>query len=125
MTNEEIELIKKRKLLELQKKIIAKKIRKSEETRRPDFYNIFLDSLSESGRDMFERALKQYSNTAKQLGASLGKLIYSGKIRKSLTADDIYWIFYELGYPIHIETRIVYKKRGETKSISELLREEE
>ncbi len=123
MSDDELELIKKRKLLELQKKLL-KKTRKKEEVTTPDFYSLFLSSLTDDGREMFGKALDQYGDDAAKIGESIGRLIYAGRIRGRLTAEHIYWIFRELGMPIRVETRIVYKKGREVKSISDLLKED-
>ena len=124
MGEDEIELIKKKKLLELQKKLLRKKLEKNTE-KVPDFYSLFLSSLTSDGREMFDKALDQYGDAAARIGESIGRLIYAGRIRGRLDAEQIYWIFRELGMPIRVETRIVYKKGGEVKSISEMLREED
>jgi len=122
--DDELELIKRRKLLELQRRLLEKAKKKAEPA-KPDFYSLFLSSLTEDGRRMFGLALDQYGDAAARVGESIGRLIYAGRVRGRLGAEEIYWIFRELGMPIRVETRIVYKKRGEVKSISEMLREEE
>lgn len=110
-------------LLELQRQALRQSAPKQE--KRADFLSVFISSLTEDGREMFDRAVKQYGDAAKKVGEKLGMLVYAGRIRGKLTAETVYWVFYELGMPIRLETRIVYKKGGEVKSISEMLREEE
>lgn len=124
MGEDEVELIKRRKLLELQKRLLKKKQGESVE-KAPDFYSLFLSSLTSDGREMFDKALDQYGDAAAKIGEDIGRLIYAGRVRGRLNAEQIYWIFRELGMPIRVETRIVYRKGGEVKSISEMLREEE
>ncbi len=121
--DDELEIIKRRKLLELQKRLLEK-TKKKAEPEKPDFYSLFLSSLTDDGREMFGKALDQYGDAAARVGESIGRLIYAGRIRGRLGAEEIYWIFREIGMPIRLETRIVYKKRGEVKSISDMLKEE-
>ncbi|AKG38005.1 hypothetical protein MA03_00015 [Infirmifilum uzonense] len=116
----DLEIIKKRMLLEMQRKMLEKELKKAE----PDYYSIFLKYLTDDGRIMFEKAVEQYSDTAKKIGEKLGKLFYSGRLREKLNAEAVYWIFYEIGLPIRLETKIVYKKGREYKSISDVLKEE-
>ncbi len=123
MVDDEVEIIKRRKLLELQRRLLEKS-RKKAEPAKPDFYSLFMSSLSDDGKEMFRRALEQYGDAAARVGESIGRLIYAGRVRGPLGAEEVFWIFRELGMPIRIETKIVYKKRGEAKSISEMLREE-
>lgn len=118
----DIELIKRRMLLKMQKKLLEKKEVKKKE---PDYYSIFLEHLTEDGKMMFEKAVEQYGDTAKNIGEKLGRLFYSGRLKGEMNAETVYWVFSEIGLPIRIETKIVYKKGGEAKSISEMLKSEE
>ncbi len=117
----DLEIIKKRMLLEMQRKILEKEIKRSE----PDYYALFMEHLTEDGKLMFEKAIKQYGETAKKVGEKLGRLYYLGRLRGRMDAETVYWVFSEIGLPIRLETRIVYKKGGEVKSISDMLKEEE
>jgi len=121
---DELRLLRMRKLLELQKRKLLEEARRKE-SKDPDPYSIFLKLLTSDGKKLFENALSQYPLQAKKIGETIGKLYLLGKIRGRLDANFIYGIFYELGFPIRLETKIVYKKRGEVKSISEMLKEEE
>lgn len=121
---DELELLKMRKLLELQKRMLESKGRRKEDT-APDPYRAFYQHLTPDGREMFERALRQYSGIARRVAISIGRLYLVGRLRGLLNSETVYGIFYELGYPIRIETRIVYKKGREVKTISELLKEED
>ncbi|MEZ0345385.1 MAG: hypothetical protein ABWK01_02390 [Infirmifilum sp.] len=117
----DLELIKKRMLLEMQKRMMEKEVKRAE----PDYYNVFLGNLTDDGRVMFEKAVEQYGDTARKIAEKLGRLYHIGRLRGKLDAEAVYWIFSEIGLPIRLETRIVYKKGGEYKSISEILKEEE
>ncbi|ABL77710.1 hypothetical protein Tpen_0300 [Thermofilum pendens Hrk 5] len=119
----DIELIKRRMLLEMQKKMLAKEAKREPE--RINYYEVFVSHLTDDGKEMFGKALEQYGEVARKIGEKLGYLFHTGRITGSLDASTIYWIFQEAGLPIRLETRIVYKKKGEVKSISDLLKEEE
>lgn len=122
MENEEDILLRKM-MLDIQRKLVAKSSPKKEE--KIDYSKVFLENLSEDGKEMFERALKQYSDAALKIAEILGRLIIEKKVTGPFDAEAVYGIFEELGLPIRIETKIVYKKKGKIKSISELIREEE
>jgi len=121
-TDDDLEILKMRKLLELQKKMLLSKSKKMEKQPTIDFSSLFYKSLTDDGREMFEKAKAQYPALAERVANEIGKLIYFGRIRGMLDSQVIYGIFYELGYPIRIQTKIVYKKKGKVKSISELIR---
>ncbi|MCD6562598.1 MAG: hypothetical protein J7K23_01625 [Thermoproteales archaeon] len=120
-TNDELELLKMRKLLELQKKLLMNKT-KTTEKKDIDLYSLFYSNLTESGRKMFNLAKSQYPTIAEKIAKEIGRLLYLGRIQGKFDDQTIYGIFYELGFPIRIETKIVYKKKGEVKSISELIK---
>lgn len=121
--SDDIELIKRRMLLEMQRRMLHQAAPRQE--RKVDYLVVFTSSLTEDGQEMFKRAVDQYGDMAKKVGEKLGMLIHSGRVKGTLDAEAVYRIFYELGMPIRLETRIVYKKGGEVKSISEMLREKE
>lgn len=121
MASEE-DIVKRRLLLNMQRRILAKQV-KSEIRKQPDYYTVFMENLSEDGKQMYSKALEQYPSIAPKIAEAIGKLYTEGKMQGVLDAEVIYGIFQEMGFPIRIETRVVYKKRGEVKSISELLKE--
>lgn len=120
MSSEE-ELLKRRLMVELQRKLIAKQLKREPE--KPDYVSIFLKHLSEDGREMFNKAMEQYPDVARKVAETLGKLYHEGRLEGVMDAETVYGLFEEVGFPIRIETKIVYKKKGEVKSISELLKE--
>ncbi len=120
MSHEE-ELLKRRLMLELQRKMLAKQMKRDVE--KPDYTSVFLKHLSDDGKEMFNLAMNQYPDIAQRVAETLGKLYYEGRLEGILDAETVYGIFEEIGYPIRLETKIVYKKKGEVKSISDLLKE--
>lgn len=119
--NEE-EFLKRRMMLELQRRMFAKAAK--QQAQAPDYRSLFLRNLTESGKEMYRRAEGQYPTIAPKVAEAVGRLYAQGRLHGALDAEAVYGIFMELGYPIRIETRIVYKKRGEVKTIGELLKEE-
>lgn len=117
----DLELIKRRMLAEMQKKLLENETKR----REPDYYSVFLEHLTEDGKAMFEKALEQYGNTAKTIGEKLGRLYSLGRLQGRMNAGSVFWVFSEIGLPIRIEAKIVYKKGGEVKSISEMLKKED
>jgi len=117
----EEEILLRKMALSIQRKLISRQ--QSEE--KVDYLKVFLDNLSEDGKEMYKRALDQYPNVAPKIAEALGRLRESGKITGPLDSETIYYIFMEAGYPIRIETKIVYKEKGKVKSISEVLKEKE
>lgn len=115
--------MKRRLMAEIQRKLLAKQTKQEE--KKPDYVAVFLQHLSSDGRRMFDIAAEQYPEVARKVAETLGRLFHEGRLSGVLDAETVYGIFEELGYPIRIETRIVYKKKGEVKTISELLKEKD
>ncbi|RLE63663.1 MAG: hypothetical protein DRJ38_06960 [Thermoprotei archaeon] len=122
MEDKDLELLIKRKMIELQKRALLEE-KKKEVKRSP--WDIVKPYLTSSGEEMLEKAKSQYPRVSEYVIRELAKLVLMGRLREKLNAEDIYAIFYNLGFPIRIETRIVVKRKGKVKSISELLKEEE
>ncbi|MEM1509035.1 MAG: hypothetical protein QXY49_06275 [Thermofilaceae archaeon] len=117
----EEELLKKKIMIKMQRKLLSLEAKR--ETKQDDFQQVFLSHLSEDGKEMYEKALAQYPSVAPKIAEEIGRLFVLGRLTGTFDAETVYGIFQELGYPIKLETRLVYKKKGETKSISELLKE--
>jgi len=122
--SDELDLLKRKKLIELQKKVLLESIkREKKSTSRAieptEFVRKYFVGRAE---EVFDKALSQYPAVAKYVAHQLTKLILAGKITK-IDGVTLYEIFRALGYPIRLETRIVYRAKGRVKTLSELLKE--
>lgn len=121
--DEELEYLIRKKALELQKRMLLR--REVEEPKRVDPQSLVERYLTDDGREMLEKAREQYPRICDIVVSELARLIAVGRIDRKLDAVDVFNIFKSLGYPIRVETKIVIKRRGEEKSVSEILREED
>ncbi len=124
MEDKDLELLIKRKMLELQKRALTEKKKEAREAKY-NHWDIVKPCLTSGGEEMLLKAKSQYPKVAEYVVRELAKLVLTGRLREKLDAEDIYAIFYHLGFPIRIETKIVVKRKGKVKSISELLKEED
>jgi len=122
--SDELDLLKRRKLIELQRKILLESAKREKKPTREEIDPIEFIREHFVGRanEVFSKALSQYPVIAKYVAHQLAKLIMAGKIDK-IDGVTLYEIFRALGYPVRLETKIVYKSRGKVKTLSELLRE--
>ena len=123
----ELEYLKRKKLLEMQKHLLLDKAaeiqheRKEEQnTRNPkDILNtIFTDDAWK----MWYIAEQQYPQASEEVTKALTALIEAGKIQEKVTGEQVYWLFKQLGFPIRIETKIRIFEGGELKSLADKLR---
>ncbi|RLE81950.1 MAG: hypothetical protein DRJ51_02720 [Thermoprotei archaeon] len=121
--SEDEELIMRRKLLELQRKVLLSKARVEESKSLEDPRELLNKSLTEKAKEVLKYAEMQYPKLTEYVIRELARLIVQGRIKGEIDGYTVLYIFRELGYPIRLPTRIVVKRKGETKSITEYLKE--
>ena len=124
MTDEDLELraLKLRKLMRLAA-LKAEKERQPE--RRLSFeeaMKILKEYLEDRGDEVLEAALEQYPEQAKRVAMMLAEKIARGELRRKLSGGALMSLFEYLGMPVKLRTKILYYKKGEYKSIADLLR---
>lgn len=121
MSDLELEAIKLKKLRELQRRIIN---HKTQQIKEEDPLKIVEGILVGRGREVLEAAYSQFPDAAKMVVEYLAKLVKEGKLRGTLTGEELYSIFKSLGLHVKLETRIVFKEHGKVKSLIEKLKED-
>lgn len=122
--SDELDLLKRKKLIELQRKMLLRNLKKEEQAMKKPINPIEFIRRRFVGRanEVFDKALSQYPTVAKYVAYQLMKLVLAGKVDK-IDGVTLYEIFKALGYPVRLETKILYKAKGKTKTLSELLKE--
>ncbi|MEM0223444.1 MAG: hypothetical protein QXJ99_03470 [Thermofilum sp.] len=83
---------------------------------------IVKENLVERGDEVLDAALEQYPEQAKKIVMILAEKIIKGEIGQKIRGSALMSLFDYLGMPIKLRSRILYYKKGEYKSIEELLR---
>ncbi|RLE92726.1 MAG: hypothetical protein DRN04_09335 [Thermoprotei archaeon] len=117
-----LELLRKKKLLELQMKLLEKQLREKEPKISPK--KILESVLTPKAKEILREARRQYPEATERVIEILANYVVEKGIKK-IDGVTLYNIFLNLGLPVRIETKIVYKSRGEVKSIRELLKNKE
>jgi len=123
--DEELELLKHRMLKEL----MQRRLREEEQRRRraeaaeEDPRSIVASHLVGRGLEVLEAAEAQYPQLAAAVVRELARLIKQGKVKESITGEELYSIFLSLGARVRLPTKIYYEKRGERKGLSDLIKE--
>lgn len=127
--DEELELWKRKRLLEMRKRLLIKRAEETAEKgeageKRAGGPREALNSVF-VGRawEVWRAAEQQYPSLTSKLEAALAELIRSGRLRGPVSGEELYWLFRRLGVMVRLETRIRILERGELKSIAEKLRE--
>ena len=81
--------------------------------------------LADRGDEVLEAALDQYPDQARKIVMILARMILAGRIAGNIGGEALLSIFEQLGMPIKLRTKILYYKKGEYKSIADLVKREE
>ena len=122
--DKELELLKKKRLEEMQKNLTFQK--KNEETpssekKQPTPREYVLSKLGYRGQVVLQNAEYQYPNESKIVIEKLGELIASGEINEELDGGKLLLLFRSVGLNIRMETKINVEKDGKFVSLSDKL----
>jgi len=81
--------------------------------------------LADRGDEVLKAALDQYPDQARKIVIILARMILAGRIAGKISGEALLSIFEQLGMPIKLRTKILYYKKGEYKSIADLVKREE
>lgn len=117
----ELELIKMRKLAQLQRRMMKHK--KSEEGVKKSPEEILNKWLTGKAVEVLRYAKEQFPLVTGRIVRVLARFVEEGKVKESISGYDIYRLFYDLGYHIRLPVKIYYERKGERKPLSELFKE--
>jgi DNA-binding TFAR19-related protein (PDSD5 family) len=127
-TDKELDYLKRKKLLELRKRLIEKQIADSQKQKQKEQQpkkpiDILKTIFGENAWDVWRIAEQQHPKTTKTVANTLVTLLKAGKIREKITGEQISSLFTQLGVPLRFKTKIRIFEGGELKTIADKLRE--
>ncbi|MEM2094463.1 MAG: DNA-binding protein [Candidatus Bathyarchaeia archaeon] len=122
--DEDLNLIKRRRLLELQKRALLQQAQKtsSKEERPKQPEEVLKELLIERAWEVMEAAKIQYPQVADEVSKAIVTAWTTGRLREKITGEQLHWLFRSMGYPVRLRTQIRFIEDGEAKSIAEKLR---
>jgi DNA-binding TFAR19-related protein (PDSD5 family) len=118
-----LDLLKRRKFIELSKKFALKETKSKESSDKLEDPKAVLQKiLINRGLEVLEAAESQYPEVTSQIEKLMSELILSGKIKESITGEQLYWFFNRLGINVRLNTKIRFLEHGELKTLGEKLR---
>lgn len=122
MTDTELDRLRKRKLLQMQKRFLkkGKTIRKEEET-----WTLLNQVFIDRAWEVFKAAKLQYPEEMKRIEDVLVQLISERKIREKISGEELYSFFHQLGLRVELKTHIRFMEHGKLKSLEEKMKEKE
>ena len=119
MSDEELERLRRQKLLQLRKLLTKKEEKKEGEKNKSDLLNrIFVGR----GLEVFNATKAQYPQIAERLRNVLFQLFSSGRI-KQVSGEELYYLLRKMGLRIRLKTKIRIKEHGKIKSLEEKMKE--
>ncbi len=122
----ELNLLMKKKYLEIQRKLMAKTLKEkesSEESKAPDYESIVKNALDSSGLRVLSALKSQYPYEARAIINALGKAIVDRKIPAEISGGELYQLLLSLGIRVRLDTKIYVERKGRVKEFSEYLRD--
>ena len=123
--DEELERIKRRRMLELQRRMLREeKVEEEPEKPAEPTPREILDVMF-SGRawEVYETAKIQYPTVMPQVEQALVEGIKSGKIQDRIDGESLFVFLRQLGLNVRLNTSIRYKEHGELKTIGQRIKE--
>lgn len=119
MSDSELDTIRRRKLLEFQKKFAARENGAETQNAEEVLNRIFRDRAWE----VFNTANQQFPQAMGRVKELLVKVASSGQI-KEVTGEELYLFLADLGLRVRLNTKIEFASHGELKSLADKLKEE-
>lgn len=83
---------------------------------------IIREYLADRGDEILEAALEQYPEEARKVVQAIAKKIVRDGFKGKISGEALLSIFEYLGMPVKLKTKILYYKKGEYKSIADLIK---
>jgi len=121
--DKELELLKKRRLAEMEKNIAFKKIQEQTPSINLQINprEILVKNLGYRGLEVLKAAESQYPSESKIIIDKLGELLSSGEIDEEIDGGKLLAVFRSVGINVRMQTKINIEQDGKFVSLSEKL----
>lgn len=122
MAEEELQALRRKKLIELQKKALAKREAKPiAEAASPDL--ILKKVLVGRAWEILHAARNQYPDVMPKVEEAIARLVREGRFVGRIGGEELYSFLRYLGLAVRLETRIRVLESGELKTLADKLKE--
>lgn len=121
--DKELELLKKRRLAEMEKNIAFKKTQEQTHSKviQSNPREILVKNLGYRGLEVLKNAESQYPAETKIIVDKLGELLSSGEIDEEIDGGKLLALFRSVGINVRMQTKINIEQDGKFVSLSEKL----
>lgn len=119
---DELERLKQRKLMELQRRLLKKKELpvQSDEPSHEEVLDRFFHGRA---WEVYNAARAQFPKVMPQVEKVLVEAIEAGKINRRINGESLYHFLRQIGLPVRLQTTIRFKEHGELKTLEQKVRE--
>lgn len=124
--DEELERLKRRKMLELRRKMMQEsaKAEEAEPPEEPSPREILDGRFKGRAWEVYRAAEAQFPAVMPQIERVLVDGIRQGKISDRIDGESLFRFLRQVGLPVRLQTHIRYKEHGELKTIGQRMKEE-
>lgn len=125
----ELDLWKRKKLLEMQKRLMAKKVEEEKkkadkhETEKLQPKDVLKRIFVGRAMQVWNQAWRQYPEIMQKLEPDLARLVMSGEVDGPLDENQLLHILRTIGLDVRFDLKIKILRNGKLKTISEKLKE--
>lgn len=120
---DELERLKRRRLLELQRRLTKKREPKQEKPKEPSSEELLDQYFYGRAWEIYNTAKAQFPKVMPQIEMALIEAVKEGRIKQRIDGESLYHFLRQLGLQIRLRTTIRYKEHGELKTLEQKIRE--
>ena len=120
---DELERLKRRKLLEMQRRLLKQRQEPEEPPEEPTSREVLDRYFYGRAREVYNAARLQFPTVMPQVEKALVEAMRAGRVRQRIDGESLYHFLRQIGLPIRLRTTIRYKEHGELKTLEQKIRE--
>jgi len=128
MSSDELELWKRKRLLEMQKRALIRSIEDSKPKqiieKEEDPERVLRRLFEGRAGEVYDAAKIQFPETTRKLTRVLSELISKGELTGPVSGEELFWLFRRLGANVRLETHIKFVESGMTRTIGDKIKGE-
>jgi len=123
--DEELERLKRRRLLELQRRMLARQeeAKKAEKPDEPTDRELLGRHFVGRAWEVYNAALSQFPSVMPQVEAVLAEAMRSGRLTTKIDGEGLFQFLRQIGLPVRLQTTIRYSEHGELKTLEQKMKE--
>ena len=119
----ELEKLKRKKMQELQRRLMKQKQEPQEEPKEPSSKEVLDRYFVGRAWEVFNAARAQFPNVMVQVENALVEAMKAGRIKRRIDGESLYQFLRQIGVQVRLQTTIRFEEHGELKTLDQKVRE--